>query len=467
MAAIARQRSCPTTLVAAGGALVLFCMLLVILSPRFDTAIPMEDRPILLVVTLLVCAGAVYLAVAGWALKRGLEVSLPLIVLLGLFMRIPLFWSTPILEDDYHRYLWDGGLSRYGQNPFVVTPNDARKDAASFSDGLRRATLAGNDTLLKVNHSALATIYPVTAQAAFLGAHLLRPWSLTGWRIVLLLCDGVSVWLLIRLLGTIRKPQSWALLYWWNPLLVKEVYNSAHMEPVVICCLLFALLFWTQRRFLWTGAALGLAVGAKIWPLMLAPVLAARWGWRSRETMGLTVTLAAVSLLALSPALLALGHADRSGLASFSQTWEMNDAFYMLVFNGWRYLGWDFTDAHRLARLCLLPILLVMALWAARVPRNDLSATLGRAGLLVAVFFMLSPAQFPWYFLWMLPFLTLHPVLPLLGLTVTLPLYYLRFHYTARDQEAFFDSTVVWLEYVPIWIWWGFAWIRKRQKEGN
>ena len=66
--------------------------------------------------------------------------------------------------------------------------------------------------------------------------------------------------------------------------------------------------------------------------------------------------------------------------------------------------------------------------------------------------FFLSPTQFPWYALWLLPFLTIRPRFSLLLLTATMPLYYLRYYFEARNMTVFFDFGIVWLEYLPVWI---------------
>lgn len=37
---------------------------------------------------------------------------------------IPFLLKPPGLDDDVHRYLWDGRVQRLGYNPYVVVPND-------------------------------------------------------------------------------------------------------------------------------------------------------------------------------------------------------------------------------------------------------------------------------------------------------------------------------------------------------
>ncbi len=73
-----------------------------------------------------------------------------------------------------------------------------------------------------------------------------------------------------------------------------------------------------------------------------------------------------------------------------------------------------------------------------------------RSLLIVSAVFLLSPAGFPWYYLWVVPFLAIRPRPSLLLLNCLLPLYYLVFYYRGRDEGHYFDSVILWLEYVPV-----------------
>ena len=75
-----------------------------------------------------------------------------------------------------------------------------------------------------------------------------------------------------------------------------------------------------------------------------------------------------------------------------------------------------------------------------------------RAGLVVAGLVLLSPAQFPWYMVWMIPFLAFQPYWGLLAITVTVPLYYVSFHFLARGTYEVFADWIVPGIWAPIWI---------------
>ena len=76
--------------------------------------------------------------------------------------------------------------------------------------------------------------------------------------------------------------------------------------------------------------------------------------------------------------------------------------------------------------------------------------------------FMLSPTQFPWYYLWLHLFLAGHPHPALLLNMALLPIYYLRplmGHYGHGDT---FDQVVVWVQHGPVIIWLARDWILRR-----
>ena len=134
----------------------------------------------------------------------------------------------------------------------------------------------------------------------------------------------------------------------------------------------------------------------------------------------------------------------------------MNDSLYMLFAWSVEYAAPIFgygRIAAQLATRCIVGCVLI--LWIAWVMRKGYSDSLQmweRALFIVAGLFMLSPTQFPWYYVWVLPFLTVRPMFSLLALNALLPFYYIRFHFKALDNVGVFDNLLVWIQYVPVWL---------------
>ena len=94
------------------------------LSPRFAYEGPVLQRPIAELVALGVAAGAIYLALP-WMIRATVRPGRALLAwafAVGLLMRLAMLPSTPILEDDFHRYLWDGAVVARGVNPYAHAP---------------------------------------------------------------------------------------------------------------------------------------------------------------------------------------------------------------------------------------------------------------------------------------------------------------------------------------------------------
>lgn len=432
---------------ALGGTLIAVFAAAAWLSPAFAYGSPMLERPVGSLVALLVAAGAAYLAAVAllprtpapgrrwWCGMLGA----------GLMMRLVMLPAAPILEDDSYRYLWDGALLAHGHSPYRHAPASATSEAAPAP--IRDLAAASGEVIERVNHPRLRTIYPLTAQAAFAVAHLAAPWSIAALRALWLVFDLATLILLAGLLRAAGQPLALLAVYWWNPIVIQQIHNAAHMDIVLLPFLLGALLCAARGRPVSAAALLGIACGAKLWPVILLPVLARAPGFGRR-----TFPAAAAAFLLPAGALagpLLIGLRDPgSGLAAYAHYWQMNDLAYMLIHEVAGRIGG--VDAHLLARGCVAALLAAWIAWQCRAPLRDAQA-IGVAALwIIAALFLLSPTQYPWYAVWFAPLLALHRSPGLLLLAPALPLYYLRFPMSAADNAACFDYGVIWLEFGPV-----------------
>ena len=437
-----------------GLALTAMTGLFTLASPRFGYDVMVRDMPVFWLTGGLVAAGLLYLALP-WLIHRTVN-RLPdvtrallwLVIGAGLAMRLILFASEPVLEDDYQRYLWDGAVTAEGLNPYQSTPEKAK--FAAGDSPLGRLAIQSGLVLERVNHPELRTLYPPVAQAAFALAYKIAPFSLTAWRALILALDIAALGLLVLLLREVGRSPLWAALYWWNPIVLKELFNSAHMEALLVPLILAALVLAAKKRPLLASASLLLAAGAKIWPALLLPLiwrplLATPW----RAATACVMALATVALFA-SPMVLA-GLDDSSGLVAYAQKWKTNSALFPMIEAGFALLPGSATPG-TLARMAIALVLGALSLWTARTTARDADDLTRRALLICAAMFLLSPAQFPWYFLWVLPLLACRPSPALLLATATLPLYYSAFYFLARDNYEVFKETIVWFVWIPVWL---------------
>jgi len=208
---------------AAGVALIGLHVVLALLSARFAYGADPLGMPVLALVAILICAGVVYLLIGCRPITafagRGLVVWM---IAVGAALRAIMLPTTPILETDFYRYLWDGAVVVHGQNPYAHSPQQVLSSTGAnqqIPTELHQLAGQSGPTFQRINHPHLRTIYPPVAQAAFAVAYLIEPWSLVAWRVVLLAFEVAVLVLLIATLRALGLSAMAAAVYWWNPLL--------------------------------------------------------------------------------------------------------------------------------------------------------------------------------------------------------------------------------------------------------
>jgi alpha-1,6-mannosyltransferase len=446
-----------------------FGVLLTLYSPRFGYDYDVGEMPVVWLAAGLFLAGLLYCfglprLISNSSISDDGELSLIVlcIVAAGLAARLVLFASEPMLEDDYQRYLWDGAVTASGNNPYAVAPKYAAAEGNDLGQVAREAGLV----IHRINHSGLKTMYPPVAQAAFALAYAIKPRSLIAWRSVLLVFDLATLGLILRLLREVGRSPLWSALYWWNPLVIKELFNSAHMEAVVLPLVLSALLFAMRKRHFLATGSLALAVGAKIWPGLLLPLILR--GCISNACTLIYSILVFGALVALWATPIWLGGLDRSsGFVAYVSYWQTNSALFPTLERATasvlaltalppETVG---VVARSMIALCLVALSIAVSV----KPMEDPDDLIGRASLVVAALVLLSPAQFPWYAVWFAPFLPFRPWFGFLLLTATVPLYYISFYFLSQERPEIFDDVIVWVIWVPVWAAIAFEVLQRRR----
>ena len=440
-----------------GAILILAAASLALASYRFDYDGNLVDKPVLLFAVAFCAAGLAFFFCVPRLIRSGLDcddghakVLLGIVFGAGLLARLVLFASVPVLEDDFYRYLWDGSVTAAGQSPYAVAPADvvaAQPSAAALPANAARV-------LDRVSYADLRTIYPPVAQAAFAAAYYIEPWSLTAWRAVILVLDMATFGLILLLLQQAGRSPLWVALYWWNPLVVTTLFNGAHMDVIVLPPLLLALLCAGRGWIVAAAGFLALAVGAKIWPILLLPLVlqpALRSPARLGAAQGLFAALIAVQFLPV----IAAGFDHTSGFTAYSQGWQRNSALFPLLEQGFAQIigaiGLPGEQAGAVTRAFLALICASVSIAVAVRPLGSPADLMARAAIVIAVLLLVAPAQYPWYAIWLAPFLPFQPLAAFLLLPATLPLYYTAFYFAPRQQIDIFNTIVVWFAWVPIW----------------
>jgi alpha-1,6-mannosyltransferase len=307
------------------------------------------------------------------------------------FLRLP-----PGTDDDIHRYVWDGRLQRLGYSPYVVIPSDP------FADSLH----TGETRTL--NNPDLPSPYPPGAQLFFRAVTAVHE-SVFAFKVAFALCEFAIALVLLDLLRTTGRSAYWVLAYAWHPLLATEVAGSGHIDILGTLLLVISVAALARRWRMVAALAFALAVAVKFLPIVLLPLY-----WRRVRMRDAALGAAAVALLYVP--FLNHGRIPIGSLGTYVQTFRFNGpVFGMLA---------EMAPPQLLAGFAVL-VGLATASWLRRAAAelsSDVFAWPIAASLLCA------PVVFPWYFLWLLPFLTSASTVVILIWTLGIIPVYVQWH---------------------------------------
>ncbi len=398
------------------------------LSADFYLGTTTADHPYVVFTAALIVSGLVWTALIpafkAWA-KNSVHstTTLGILIAFGLIFRAMFFGSTPIYEDDWNRYLWDGVVVTQGESPYLYSPGDILQNKApAKTQSLNEISTSHDNVLHKINNKNLTTIYPPIAQAAFALAALIDPVNLDALRLVFLFSEAITLFLLVKALTLYGRSPLWAGLYALNPLLIFSAFNAAHMDILLAPFLIGTVITIRKRPFI-TAALLSAAAAIKIWPLLLAPIIFRPWRRDLKIYISSALLVAGLSLALLWPMISTLG--ETSGLSAYSAQWQRSSFLFPLLEKALSVIT---DNAGIIARMSVAVILIGLSLWRGLLsPIGSLSKRPAELMLMTLALYLLSPTGFPWYLIWALAFMPFRPLYGLALLCALTPLYYLRF----------------------------------------
>jgi hypothetical protein len=327
-----------------------------------------------------------------------------------LFLRMP-----PGSDDDIHRYVWDGHVQRLGYNPYVLVPSDPALV------GLHTAETRA------LNHPDLPSPYPAGAQLFFRAVTAIHE-STFALKVAFVVCDFAIVFVLLDILRWTRQGQHWVLAYAWHPLLATEVAGSGHIDIVGALLLVVSAAALGRRWRTIAAVAFGLAVAVKLLPIVLLPLY-----WRRvRVRDGV---LAAIIVGLLYVPFLSHGRISTGSLGTYAQSFRFNDPVFAVF---------ERLTSPEIALGLAVLFGFLAAIWMRRKTTEwstDAFAWPMAASLLCA------PVIYPWYLLWLLPFLRSTSTLPIVIWTVSIIPTYIVWHLRAVGRPWVLPGWVVLLEY--------------------
>jgi alpha-1,6-mannosyltransferase len=345
------------------------------------------------------------------------------LISIGILSRLLIFGTEPWLEDDHYRYFWDGHVQNHSLSPYIYPPNSPDLDLIDTS--YRHL----------INYPEVPTVYPTLAQSAFRLLNWASPADTFAFQLLYFILDLM----ILSLLWFKNKLGRGYLLYWISPFILKEFYNSIHIDFLLLQ-LFFLSVIWIRS---WKSSVfLSLASLVKVFPVIF---LGSDLAHKNRKwALRILAPVVCFSIVIwLDTSLLAVGQ----GLSQFTKYWTFNDSFFNLLTH--------IISDQKLARITTWIGFLVVTAWL--VWKNPYR--IQRKIYILSALFFFSPVLNPWYFCWVIPFLCFRPDLRLYSLGLPLYLGY-----------SFFVESEVYqqLKWIQVcWILSVFLWILKKQTSLN
>ena len=323
--------------------------------------------------------------------------------------------KPPGPDDDIHRYVWDGRVQRLGYNPYNLVPRDP--------------ALAGLHTpeTRMLNNPDVPSPYPAGAQLFFRAVTAIHE-SLFALKLAFVLCDLAIVLVLLDVLRSSGQAAHWVLAYAWNPLLATEVAGSGHVDIVGVLLLVVSLAALWRRWRAVAAVAFGLAVAVKFLPIVLAPLY-----WRRLRIRDALLAVFVFGLLYLP--FLERGRIPIGSLGTYVQRFRFNGPVFAML---------EGVLSAQLVITLAVIVGFIVAIW---LRRNSAEWSTDTFAWPMAASLFCAPAVYPWYLLWLLPFLRSVSTLPMIIWTVSIIPTYCVWHLRALRLPWLVPGWIMLLEY--------------------
>ena len=341
------------------------------------------------------------------------------VVVIGLVLaalwHVPFLLTPPGSDDDIHRYVWDGRVQRLGYNPYIVVPSDHALGALHTPE------------TRTLNNPDIPSPYPAGAQLFFRAVTAIHE-SVFALKVAFVVCDLAIVLVLLDILRCSGQGAHWVLAYAWNPLLAIEVAGSGHIDIVGALLLLLSFAALERRWRAIAAVAFGLAVAVKFLPIVLLPLYWKRVRMRD-------AALAAVVVGLLYVPFLNHGRIPIGSLGTYVQSFRFNDPVFATL---------ERVAAPQLVVGLAVLVGFLTAIWQ----RSKASAWYSDAFVWpMAASLLCAPVIYPWYLLWLLPFVRSASTVPIIIWTVSIiPTYYV-WHLRTLGRPWSVPGWIMLLEY--------------------
>ena len=323
--------------------------------------------------------------------------SLKQILGIGILFRLIFLLSTPLLSQDFFRFLWDGMLLSNGLNPYEATPDLLNQTAPLFSTPFSQELYKGMGALSAEHYSN----YPPINQLGFYLASLIGGNSILAniisIRVLLILSDLGIFWFGIKLLDYLNRSKKRIGLYFLNPLIIVELTGNLHWEGLMVFFFIFGLyLIFVKNQWKWATIPMAISVASKLIPLLILPLF-----WRflkPKKSMLFGLLILLCLFLFFVPFFLGADNLSHylNTIGLWFNRFEFNGSIYYVI----RAIGYEVKGYNIIRKLGTVSPYIILGIVAVfTFIRNNKTPHVLLTGMLfcLSCYFFIATTVHPWY----------------------------------------------------------------------
>jgi GT2 family glycosyltransferase len=349
------------------------------------------------------------------------------ILLISLISRGLIFFQDP--SDDIFRYIWEGFIFNNGFNPYLFAPNDFVL--------LKVVKLFPYHSI--INHPDIPAGYPPLVILLFSAVAKISI-SISMFKILVILFDFGAILFLIEILKKRNISIRWSLLYALNPLVLYSFAGGGHIDSVQNFFLLWAVVNYDKKRWVFLFVLAGLAVQIKFVAVIAVPFLLRKENYKYLPVILIPLILPYLPFVEGDPLLLF------NGITKFFGEFAFNGPIHMVV----RF----FSGNMKFATFITKTFFILFYIYGLVKFLTSDSAKDPVEGILYAFTLLLlfTPTLHIWYICWILPFAIVRGVTSWIMLSLTASFYYTTLSVIWFGNEWAMPTWAKFMEWIPFFV---------------
>lgn len=312
---------------------------------------------------------------------------------IGVLYRLLFLFSTPVLSQDFYRFIWDGHCILSGLNPFQYKPEVIINSIANFPNANYLFEKMGS---LSASHFSN---YPPINQllftiSAFIGGKSVLV-STMVLRLIIILADIGIYYYGRKILSHFNKNSENIFWYFLNPLVILELTGNLHFEGVMLFFFVAGLYYLIQNKWIIAAVFIALSISVKLLPLLLLPLFL--------KYLGLKKSILFYTLIIGLNVLFFLPFLNEMLINNYVETislWFTNFEFNASIYYVVREIGFHvkgYNIIYTIGQITPIITIAIILLFAFLKKNKSIDEIAVNSLMVITLYLFISTTVHPWY----------------------------------------------------------------------